>query len=186
MTMARKVLEDCPSCAGEMEVTEMHCLTCDARVQAHFHTCDFCALNEEQSTFLRIFLTSRGNLSEVEKKLGVSYPTVRAKLDEVIGRMEATTTTARPAEPHGSVGTLGGTLRAEVGASVRAALDDVLGRIAPPPRPAPPPHPAAPATPAIQGDDDVLVPRRAVLDAVARGEISPTDALERLRRLGGE
>ncbi len=182
MRMSRKVLESCPSCGSAMEVTEMHCLTCDARVQAHFRTCDFCALSEEQSTFLRLFLISRGNLSEVEKKLGVSYPTVRAKLDEVIGRLETTTTTAEPAKMRESVETPGETLRAEIGATVRATLDEVLGRVSTPSQPHPiPPRGAASAAPP---DDGAPSPRRAVLDAVARGEISPTAGLERIRRLG--
>jgi hypothetical protein len=41
-------------------------------------------LNDEQEAFLRLFVLSRGNLSDVERSLGVSYPTVRAKLDDLI------------------------------------------------------------------------------------------------------
>ncbi len=85
--MTRKVLESCPSCGSGLEITEVRCTRCETQVRARYRPCDFCTLDEEQSTFLRIFVTSRGNLSEVEKKLGVSYPTVRAKLDEIIGRL---------------------------------------------------------------------------------------------------
>src|ERR671933_1099518 len=88
--MVRKILESCPSCGGRIEIGEVHCTRCDTQVRARYRPCDFCALTEEQSTFLRIFVLSRGNLSEVEKRLGVSYPTVRAKLDEVIERLGAT------------------------------------------------------------------------------------------------
>lgn len=86
--MTRKILESCPSCGGVMEITEVRCTRCETQVRARYRPCDFCTLSEEQSTFLRLFLTSRGNLSEVEKRLGVSYPTVRAKLDEVIARLD--------------------------------------------------------------------------------------------------
>ena len=82
--MARKILESCPSCGGELEIRELRCSWCETEIRSYFKPCDFCRLTEEQSTFLRLFVTSRGNLSEVEKRLGVSYPTVRAKLDEVI------------------------------------------------------------------------------------------------------
>src|ERR687886_882075 len=88
--MVRKILESCPSCGGRIEIGEVHCTRCDTQVRARYRPCDFCALTEEQSTFLRIFVLSRGNLSEVEKRLGVSYPTVRAKLDEVIERLSST------------------------------------------------------------------------------------------------
>src|SRR5579884_3696469 len=87
--MVRKVLESCPSCGGELEITEVRCTRCETQVRARYRPCDFCNLSEEQRTFLRLFLTSRGNLSEVEKRLGVSYPTVRAKLHEVIGALDA-------------------------------------------------------------------------------------------------
>lgn len=97
--MARKVLEQCPSCGGALEITEVQCTRCDTLVRSRYSPCDFCALTEEQSTFLRIFVTSRGNLSEVEKRLGVSYPTVRAKLDEVIGRLGTTPAIPPPPMP---------------------------------------------------------------------------------------
>lgn len=88
--MVRKIIESCPSCGGPVEISEVRCTRCETKVQARYRPCDFCALSQEQSTFLHIFLTSRGNLSDVEKRLGVSYPTVRAKLDEVIARLEST------------------------------------------------------------------------------------------------
>ena len=127
--MARKILENCPSCGGELAITEVRCTQCDTRVQARYRPCDFCRLNEEQGTFLLIFLTSRGNISDVEKRLGVSYPTVRSKLDEVIARLGA---------------------------------------------------PERTSSPGVESD------RRAVLDAVAAGQISAAEALDRIRALGGE
>jgi hypothetical protein len=92
--MARKILEQCPSCGGKLQIAEVQCTRCDTQVRATYQPCDFCALNPEQSAFLRIFVSSRGNLSEVEKRLGISYPTVRAKLDEVIEQLNAA-----PVEP---------------------------------------------------------------------------------------
>src|SRR5438067_13733371 len=133
--MARKVLESCPSCGGELEIRELRCGWCETEIRSYFKPCDFCRLTEEQSTFLRLFVTSRGNLSEVEKRLGVSYPTVRAKLDEVIARLA-------PAEP----------------------------------RPAPAQDGAAP-TPRPG--------RRAVLEAVARGDLTPAEAAQQLRATRG-
>lgn len=87
MKAARKIIEQCPSCDGPLEIAEVRCTRCETQVRARYRPCDFCRLTDEQSEFLRLFVVSRGNLSEVEKRLGVSYPTVRGKLDEVIDRL---------------------------------------------------------------------------------------------------
>lgn len=88
----RKLLERCPSCGGEIEVTGLHCNSCGTDVHGHFAPCPFCQLTPDQTTFLLMFVQSRGNLTELEKNLGVSYPTVRAKLDEIIGQLGGGTT----------------------------------------------------------------------------------------------
>jgi hypothetical protein len=101
--MNRKIIEACPSCGSDLEIREVGCTRCDTQVRARYRPCDFCRLSDEQHTFLRLFVTSRGNLSEVEKRLGVSYPTVRAKLDEIIGRLGVgDTTPSDQPEPSGA------------------------------------------------------------------------------------
>lgn len=89
MRAQRKIIEQCPSCGGPLEIAEVRCTRCETQVRARYRPCDFCRLTDEQSAFLKLFVTCRGNLSEVEKRLGVSYPTVRGKLDEVIDRLTA-------------------------------------------------------------------------------------------------
>lgn len=79
-----KAATRCPSCGGRLEVQELRCPKCDVSVRGHFKRCEFCALPEEQLAFLRLFVSRRGNLREVERELGVSYPTVRARLDELL------------------------------------------------------------------------------------------------------
>ena len=49
--------------------------------------CDFCALTPDQRHLLRVFLASRGNTKELERYLGVSYPTARARLDDLLGAL---------------------------------------------------------------------------------------------------
>ncbi len=78
----------CPTCGHQLDVRELHCSQCDTTVRGRWESNVFGRLTEDQQTFLRIFVRSRGNLSEVERTLGVSYPTVRAKLEEVIALLE--------------------------------------------------------------------------------------------------
>ncbi|HXA69099.1 MAG TPA: DUF2089 family protein, partial [Stellaceae bacterium] len=42
--------------------------------------------NEDRET-LRVFLASRGNMKELERHLGVSYPTARARFDALLGKI---------------------------------------------------------------------------------------------------
>ena len=79
-----KPVTQCPSCGGPLEVRELGCPRCDIAVRGQFHRCEFCELPEEQSRFLRLFVSRRGNLREVERELGLSYPTVRSRLDDLL------------------------------------------------------------------------------------------------------
>lgn len=80
----RKLIESCPTCGGKLTITEVHCDTCGTQVRSRYSPCPFCSLDEDEQTFLLLFVRSRGNLKDMEKTLGISYPTVRAKLDELI------------------------------------------------------------------------------------------------------
>jgi hypothetical protein len=95
----RKLLEACPCCGGSLGITGLACTECDVEIKGRFRTCDFCRLSDEQATFLRLFVQRRGNLSEMEKALGISYPTVRNKLEEIIRALETQEQAAPVAEP---------------------------------------------------------------------------------------
>lgn len=53
-------------------------------VLAPYAPCRFCKLSPESLNLLEIFIKNRGNVKEMERELGLSYPTVRNKLDAVI------------------------------------------------------------------------------------------------------
>lgn len=78
---------DCPVCRAALSVTRLSCGSCGTELSGSFENCMFCALGHDDRETLRVFLTSRGNLKEVERHLGVSYPTARARFDELLGRI---------------------------------------------------------------------------------------------------
>jgi hypothetical protein len=85
-------LDRCPWCAGPLAVRCLYCPNCRLELRAEFEAPPagpFARLTPEQQAFLRLFVASRGNLSDVERTLGVSYPTVRAKLDELIDALSS-------------------------------------------------------------------------------------------------
>lgn len=77
----------CPVCGEEFTITRLHCDTCDTGMDGSFRTCRFCRLTPEQLEFLEAFLSSRGVIKEVEKALGVSYPTVKGRLEDLLAAL---------------------------------------------------------------------------------------------------
>jgi hypothetical protein len=67
-----------------MDVTRLHCDSCDSTLEGCFEACRFCQLSPEQHVFVAVFLKARGNIKEVERELGISYPTVRSRLDGIL------------------------------------------------------------------------------------------------------
>ena len=85
--MAKDVLGKCPVCGSDTEVTRISCEACDTNIEGHFKPCKFCRLTLEQKSFIDVFIKCRGNIKEVEKELGVSYPTVKNRLEDVAAAM---------------------------------------------------------------------------------------------------
>jgi len=94
--MAYKILCKCPVCSSKLKVTRLKCDECGTMVENQFELSKFDYLNSEQLYFIEVFLKSRGNIKDVEKELGISYPTVRAKLDEVITSLGYTVIKQKP------------------------------------------------------------------------------------------
>jgi hypothetical protein len=82
--MAEKVIGKCPVCGDQMNVTELECTSCRTKLSGNFELGKFSQLSQDQLEFVEVFIRLRGNIKEVEEELGISYPTVRKKLDEVI------------------------------------------------------------------------------------------------------
>jgi hypothetical protein len=91
--------DQCPTCHSSLTIRELGCQVCGTSLRGNWAGNPFSKLNDEQQAFLSLFVRSRGNLSEVERALGVSYPTVRAKLEEIIDVLEPEDPAAAEPEP---------------------------------------------------------------------------------------
>jgi hypothetical protein len=80
----RDVIATCPVCSGELEISRLHCASCGTTIEGEFGVGRFGRLSREQMTLLESFLRSRGNLKEMERALGISYPTVRARVEALV------------------------------------------------------------------------------------------------------
>ena len=72
--MQREVISTCPVCDSQLRVTRLHCNTCGTTIEGEFNVGRFGRLDLDQLPLLESFLRSRGNLRELERELGVSYP----------------------------------------------------------------------------------------------------------------
>ena len=82
--MPHDVIATCPVCSGELTVTRLHCQTCGTTLEGDFNVGRFGHLSREQMAVLESFLKSRGNLRDMERELGISYPTVRARVEALV------------------------------------------------------------------------------------------------------
>jgi hypothetical protein len=85
--MGHRPPSECPVCGDQLAVIRLGCPSCGTELAGIFRSCEFCALNEKETEMLRVFLSSRGNLREVEKHLGVSYPTARLRFAELLEKL---------------------------------------------------------------------------------------------------
>lgn len=120
--MRRPAPTNCPVCGDALRIARLECDACHTAIEGDFDTGRLGRLSREQTAFVELFLECRGKIKDVEERLGLSYPTVVARLEQVV---EALGAPARPGGP--------------------SHVDDVLG-------------------------------------ALARKEISPTEAAKRLKR----
>ncbi len=74
----------CPLCGGEITVTRIYCRDCDTTIEGRFEGGPFSQLTQEQLEFVETFIRHEGKITRMESVLGLSYPTIRNRLHEVI------------------------------------------------------------------------------------------------------
>jgi hypothetical protein len=78
-------ITQCPICHSDLEIVKLYCRTCDTTIEGHFqHTIPFQQLTTEQISFMVTFVRNEGKINRVGEELGMSYPTVRSRLHDLI------------------------------------------------------------------------------------------------------
>lgn len=83
-----KVLNNCPVCNSKLTIERLKCDKCKTVIENRFHLSKFDYFNEEQQNFIETFIRCSGSIKDVEKALGISYPTVKSKLNEIIAEFD--------------------------------------------------------------------------------------------------
>lgn len=78
----------CPSCNSDLVVRKLSCDHCETEVGGNFPLPTLTSLSLDDQEFILRFVKSSGSLKEMAKQLGVSYPTVRNRLNEIIDTLK--------------------------------------------------------------------------------------------------
>lgn len=159
----KTTLTTCPACTGTLEVKAYGCPSCGTRIEGSFTGCTFCGMSDEDRYFCLVFLQCEGSIKDVERVMGISYPTVKGRLEKVRAFLERRPE-GRPARPMPS-----------------PAAEPEPARASPPPRPPIPPVPPVPPIPPVTPVPPAPADRLAILEALDRGELDHAAAMAKLR-----
>lgn len=168
----------CPVCANSLTVTRLQCGHCGTGIDGAFGLGRLQALTAEQVQFVETFMKCKGKIKDVEGELGISYPTVVARLNEVVRAMGFEV----------DEGDLSDVDQYEY-YQARVLSPQMPARPSPPAAPAPPAPlaplaPPAPHIPPMPGASKANTERRQqVLDDLAEGKITASEALEKINQL---
>lgn len=99
------MLSKCPVCGGELVVTRLHCPACETAIEGSFEPgasgrlqeafspeqlkplLPFSRLSAEQLHFVLTFVRCEGRFNRMEDEMGLSYPTLRNRLNDIIRAM---------------------------------------------------------------------------------------------------
>lgn len=84
----KRAVSHCPVCNSPLVISRLTCPECSTSIEGAFGHGLFSDLIDEERRFVELFVVVRGNIKEMEKRLGISYPTVRNKLDAIIAKLD--------------------------------------------------------------------------------------------------
>lgn len=84
----KRLPSDCPACGGKLKVARLYCEACDTAVEGSFELPVLCRLSAEDQFLAARFIMASGSLKDLAREYGISYPTMRNRLDELISRMD--------------------------------------------------------------------------------------------------
>jgi hypothetical protein len=87
--LEKKMPIKCPSCSRVLEVARLVCPSCQTAVEGNFLLSVLTNLSQEEQEFILEFVKSSGSLKIMAENYGISYPTIRNRLDAVIDKLKS-------------------------------------------------------------------------------------------------
>ena len=88
MSSTKRFPTICPSCGGVLSVKSLHCAECDTTISGQFEVHPILRLTAEEQQFVIAFIRCSGSLKQMAADMGLSYPTVRNILDDIISKLQ--------------------------------------------------------------------------------------------------
>ena len=85
----RQAPSHCPVCSEPLKIARLECDACKTAIEGDFDNGRLGRLSREQIAFVEVFLECRGKIKDVEERLGLSYPTIVARLEQVVEALGA-------------------------------------------------------------------------------------------------
>lgn len=82
-----KIFSECPVCKGKVKINRLKCTKCNTTFENEFYLNDLNKLNQKEAGFVISFLKNEGNIKAMEKEYNISYPTVKARLNAIKGKL---------------------------------------------------------------------------------------------------
>jgi hypothetical protein len=166
----------CPICSNTLTVTRLQCGQCGTGIDGAFGLGRLQALTPEQVQFVEVFLKNKGKLKDVQDELDMSYPTVVARLNEVVRAMGYDVDDSDMSDVDRYEFYEAQVLKPQGGTPPHPVHPMHPMHPAPPaPRVPAPPAPPMPRSPRLSPEQ-----RQQILDDLASGKISAAEALEKL------
>ena len=84
-----KMVAKCPACEDRLVISRLSCPSCRVQLDGQFEIPSLLRLSPDDLRFVINFIKVSGSLKEMAKIEGLSYPTIRTRLNDLIGKLDA-------------------------------------------------------------------------------------------------
>lgn len=78
----------CPNCSKPLKLTRMECPSCKLTMDGDFEAGALGKLSPEDQAFVIAFVRHHGSLKKMEGLFGISYPTVKNRLNAIAAALD--------------------------------------------------------------------------------------------------
>jgi len=161
----------CPICNNELTVTRLQCGQCGTGIDGAFGLSPLQSLTGEQVRFVEAFIKCKGKIKDVEEELGISYPTVVGRLNDIVRAMGYDVNETEISEVDQFEYYQAQVLNPQVTPAIRPTAPTAPSIPAPPM----PPRPAGPLKTKVNEEQ-----RKQILEDLNDGKISATEAMKKI------